>query len=277
MSRATDNTPIQPTGNFRALPVAVPENLANIRVILFEPHEPGNIGSVARVVKGMGLSELYLVNPVPFQEVDAAWYMAHGAHDILENCRVVPELADALEGVRYLVGTTHRRRDVRLPRPVPAREAATTIATISQDTQVALLFGREDFGLSTDQLSLCQLTASVPMATKNPSLNLAQAVQIFAYEVFVASLNADAYPPSEIEYAEVAALEAFYGRVVRLLDRIGVTPYNNDWETYLKSLRRVFARAPLEERDIATLDLIFSTAFRYIERLEQALEETEEG
>ena len=273
MSTNAHTKTIQPTGSFRAIPVAVPENLANVRIILFEPREPGNIGSVARVVKGMGLSQLYLVNPVPFRDVDAAWYMAHGAKDILENCHVVPELKDALDGIQYLVGTTHRRRDVRLPQPVPAREAAETIATISQDKPVALLFGREDFGLSTDQMSLCQLTASVPMATKNPSLNLAQAVQIFVYEVFTASLNE--YPPTEIDHAEVNALEEFYGRVTRLLDKVGMSPYNREWETYLKSLRRVFSRAPLEARDIATLDMIFSTTFRYIERLEKKLGTTE--
>ncbi len=264
------NRPIQPTGSFRAIPVAVPENLTNIRIILFEPREPGNIGSVARVVKGMGLSQLYLVNPVPFHNVDAAWYMAHGAKDILENCVVVNALKDALVDIQYLVGTTHRRRDMRLPQPVPAREAAQTLASISQDKQVALLFGREDFGLSTDQMSLCQLTASVPMATKNPSLNLAQAVQIFAYEVFIASLAE--VPAASIEYAEVNALEEFYGRVTRLLDKVGMSPYNHEWETYLRSLRRVFSRAPLEERDIATLDMIFSTTYRYIERLEKKVE-----
>ena len=222
MSTDTHKKSYQPTGNFRAISVAVPENLGNIRVILFEPREPGNIGSVARVVKGMGLSQLYLVNPVPFQDVDAAWYMAHGAKDILENCHVVPELKDALEGIQYLVGTTHRRRDVRLPQPVPAREGKPQRRSpqFRRTNQVALLFGREDFGLSTDQMSLCQLTASVPMATKNPSLNLAQAVQIFAYEVFTASLNE--YPPSEIDYAEVNALEEFYGRVTRLLDKVGM-------------------------------------------------------
>ena len=272
MITKTHTKPIQSTESFRAIPVAVPENLANIRIILFEPREPGNIGSVARVVKGMGLSQLYLVNPVPFQDVDAAWYMAHGAKDILENCHVVPELKDALVGIKYLVGTTHRRRDMRLPQPVPARDAAETIAAVSQDQPVALLFGREDFGLSTDQVSLCQLTASVPMATKNPSLNLAQAVQIFVYEVFIASLAE--YPPSEIAYAEVNALEEFYGRVTRLLDKVGMSPYNQEWETYLKSLRRVFSRAPLEARDIATLDMIFSTTYRHIVRLEQKLEDS---
>ena len=274
MSSETYEKPTQSTKSFRAIPVTVPENLANIRIILFEPREPGNIGSVARVVKGMGLSELYLVNPVQFQNVDAAYNMAHGARDILKTCNVVPELKDALEGIQYLVGTTHRRRDVRLPPPVTARDAAQKIASISQDKSVALLFGREDFGLSTDQISRCQLTASVPMATKNPSLNLAQAVQIFVYEVFIASLKDN--PLDEIAYAEVHALEEFYGRVTRLLDKVGMTPYNQEWETYLKSLRRVFSRAPLEERDIATLDMIFSTTYRHIVRLEEKLGMTKE-
>ena len=272
MSKETYTTPNQSAESFRAIPVSTPDNISNIRVILFEPREPGNIGSVARVVKGMGLSQLYLVNPVPYQSADEAWCMAHGAKDILKNCHVVPDLKDALVGIKYLVGTTHRRRDARLPTPVTAREAANTIASVSQDTPVALLFGREDFGLSTDQLSLCQLTASVPMATKNPSLNLAQAVQIFAYEVFIASL--EEHSPIEIDYADVNALEEFYGRVVRMLDKVGMTPYNQDWETYKKSLRRVFSRAPLEERDIATLDMIFSTTYRHVVRLEKQLEDS---
>ena len=206
------------------------------------------------------------------QNVDAAYNIAHGARDILKTCNVVPELKDALEGIQYLVGTRHRRRDMRLPQPVTARDAAQKIASISRDKSVALLFGCEDFGISTDQISLCQLTASVPMATKNPSLNLAQAVQIFVYEVFIASLQDN--PLDEIAYAEVNALEEFYGRVTRLLDKVGMTPYNQEWETYLKPLRRFFFRAPLEERDIATLDLIFSTTYRHIVRLEKQLEES---
>ena len=133
-----------------------------------------------------------------------------------------------------------------------------------------MLFGREDFGLSSRQISMCQLTASVPMATKNPSLNLAQAVQIFAYEIFLASVKE--MPTEEYEYAEVNQIEAFYGRVTDLLNTIGVTPYNHDWETYLRSLRRVFSRTRLETRDIATLDMIFSTTNRYIDRLEKKLE-----
>ena len=204
----------EPIGRQRAIRVDVPTNLDNIRVILLEPREPGNIGSAARALKGMGLSQLYLVNPIPFLEAKPTWYMAHGATDVIENCCVVETLDDAVKGVQFLVGTTHRRRDPRLPPSVSAREAAQEIAAISQHQQVGLLFGREDFGLSTSQISRCQLIASVPMAAKNPSLNLAQAVQVFAYEVFLAS--ADDIPPSELEYADVNEIEAFYGRITTL-------------------------------------------------------------
>ena len=260
----------EPIGRQRAIRVDVPTNLDNIRAILFEPREPGNIGSAARALKGMGLSQLYLVNPIPFLEAKPTWYMAHGATDVIENCCVVETLDDALEGVQFLVGTTHRRRDPRLPPSVSAREAAQEIATVSQRQQVGLLFGREDFGLSTSQISRCQLIASVPMAAKNPSLNLAQAVQVFAYEVFLAS--AGDIPPAELEYADANEIEAFYGRITNLLQRIGVTPYNHDWETFLKSLRRVFSRTRLEQRDIATLDMIFSTTLRHITRLNRRIE-----
>ena len=268
----TQTTPTDETPNgFRAIQVDVPDNLKGIRVILFEPREPGNIGSVARAMKGMGLSQLYLVNPVPFLEAKATWYMAHGATDVIENCQVVDVLEEALEAIQYLVGTTHRKRGERLAPCVPVRKVAQQIAAISQNQKVAVLFGREDFGLSSHQISMCQLTASIPMATKNPSLNLAQAVQIFAYEIFLASITE--MPTEEYEYAEVNQIEAFYGRVTNLLKTVGVTPYNHDWETYLRSLRRVFSRTRLETRDIATLDMIFSTTNRYIDRLEKKLKE----
>ncbi len=277
MTKGNNNTnevisPVEPVEHQRAIQIETPKNLENIRVVLFEPREPGNIGSAARALKGMGLSRLYLVNPIPFFEAKPTWYMAHGAADIIENCCVTKTLADALKGVQFLVGTTHRRRDPKLPPSVSAREAAREIASVSQDQQqVALLFGREDFGLSTTQISRCQLIASIPMATKNPSLNLAQAVQIFAYEIFLAS--AGDIPPAELNYADVNEVEAFYSRVTDLLQKIGVSPYNHDWETFLKSLRRVFSRTRLEERDIATLDMIFSTTNRYITRLRDQFED----
>ncbi|MCZ6680172.1 MAG: RNA methyltransferase, partial [Candidatus Poribacteria bacterium] len=133
----------EPVERQRAIQVDVPKNLENIRVILFEPREPGNIGSAARALKGMGLSQLYIVNPIPFLDAKPTWYMAHGATVVIENCCVVDTLEEALEGVQFLVGTTHRRRDPKLPPSVSVKEAAQEIAAVSQSQRVALLFGRE--------------------------------------------------------------------------------------------------------------------------------------
>ena len=255
----------------RAIETSIPSNLDNIRIILFEPQGPLNIGATARSIKGMGLSQFYLVNPKPFLDCRETWYMSHGATDIIRNCHIVESLGTALEGIQFLVGTTHRRRKEKLARPATARDAAKEIVKFSQDQQVAILFGREDFGLSTEHVSRCHLTASIPMAMKNPSLNLAQAVQIFAYEIFLESLE-NTVKPVGLKNANIEEVERFYQRLLALVERIGVKPRNGDWKYLMRSVRRVFSRTGLEDRDIGTLDLIFSSAHRYINRLEEQLQ-----
>lgn len=248
----------------RAIPVEVPENLQRIQIILVEPSHPGNIGAVARAMKGMGLSRLTLVQPREWRSREEAWSMAKASRDILENCREVNSLEEALEGVQFLVGTTHRRRLEKLPDPIPAREAMIQVASASQRLQVGILFGPERFGLSSDHLSRCQIIASVPMATKNPSLNLAQAVQIFAYELFMASL-APIEPPSW-DLVEINELERFYERIQRLLERVEFVPFNQDWTTFQYALRRTFGRMRLERRDLAMLYQIFAEIETYLRR-----------
>lgn len=257
----------------RALPVDVPENLKNIRIILFAPQEPGNIGQTARAMKGMGLSDLVLVNPVNWRDEDDAWKMACASKDILENCLEVRTLSEALDGMKYLVGTTHRRRRGKLPPPITAREAAKRIATISQNQKVALLFGREDHGLTTEQLSMCQVCASVPMAARNPPLNLSHAVSIFSYEIFFASLSSDfetkEKKSTDEELASVTELEYFYKRIMSLLTCVDFVPNNDDWASLLYAFRRVFGKIRLERRDLHTLYQIFSTIDKYFIRLEK--------
>lgn len=260
------------TSYHRAIEVDNFSGLDNIRIILCEPQGPLNIGSVARAIKGMGINDLWLVNPIEFLNHKETWYMAHGAQDIIQNCRVVENLSQALDGVHFLVGTTHRRRRRRLAEPVPAKQAAIEIASISPQQKVAVLFGREDKGLTNEELCRCQLTASIPMATKNPSLNLAQAVQIMAYEIFLASSRQ--VETSVMEYATVDEVEAFYQRINNLVQKIQIKPINNSWQSFMYTIRRVFSRKGLEERDIAALDMIFSTASRYINRLETQLDST---
>ncbi|HIE30537.1 TPA: RNA methyltransferase [Candidatus Poribacteria bacterium] len=248
----------------RALQVDMPSNLDNIRIILVEPQIPGNIGSTARVMKGMGLSQLVLVNPAPWRDAPDSWRMACSSTDILGNSSVVSTLEEALEGVHYLVGTTHRKRADILPQAITPRETGEKIAAVSQNKVVGLLFGREDKGLTTENLSLCQIYSSIPMARKNPSLNLSHAVMVFAYEILMASLTE--IPPERLDLAEISEIERFYQRVAKLMARVGFAPYNDDWNTLLYALRRVFGRVSLEKRDLNTLYLIFAEIDRYITR-----------
>jgi TrmH family RNA methyltransferase len=191
--------------------------------------------------------------------------MAHGATDLLQSARVVASLAEATEGLQLLVGTSHRARCRGLPAFVTARAAASTIASVSQTHRVGILFGREDRGLTNDELGRCQLIASVPCARHHPSLNLSQAVMLFCYEIFQASV-ADNIPRVEFDLADVHDIEALHRHVMESLQRVGFRPYHDDPESFIRSLRRVFARAQLEKRDVQTLHRIFAQFDDYVRR-----------
>jgi TrmH family RNA methyltransferase len=251
--------------DMRAIRITPPDNLKNIWVILNEPQVPGNIGSTARAMKGMGLTQLILVNPAPgWRKSEQPWTFACWSHDILHNAREVGSLEDILGEIHFLVGTTNRRRDPRLPEILPAREGAERIAEISRNHVVGVMFGREDFGLSTDDISRCHLCLSVPMAVRNPSLNLSHAVAIIAYEILMASLGD--IPSAELDLPPANDLEALTDRVIRLLKRTEFKPANDNWNTLLYSIRRVLTRAQFERRDVATLHLIFAHIEGFISR-----------
>lgn len=247
----------------RALRPQAPGFLANIWVVLVEPKTPGNIGAVARALKTMGLSRLALVRPVEFYTAEETWYMAHGATEVVERAEVVETLPEALAEAQYVVGTTHRRRASILQEPLPARAAAAEIAARARTQQVALVFGREDHGLSQWELGLCQCYVSIPAATRWPSLNLAQAVQILAYEIFLASL--EELPCKTPRPADWADVEALCQRLVRLMVRMGFVPRRNDPEVFARALRRVFGRAGLEKQDLATIHQIGNVMEDYLE------------
>jgi TrmH family RNA methyltransferase len=143
-----------------------------------------------------------------------------------------------------------------LPPIQTARAAAAHVAAISAKHRVGLLFGREDSGLTNEELTRCHLIASIPAARRHPSLNLAQAVMLFCYEIFQASLVAQ--PALKLELAETDELEALYAHIVETLRRAGFRPYHDDPETFIRSLRRVFSRGLPEKRDVKTLHRIFA-------------------
>ena len=149
---------------------------ANIKIILVATSHPGNIGAVARAMKNMQLSNLCLVNPKYFPHVDAT-ARAAGADDLLENAQVYISLAAALGGSKVIFGTSARNRSLSLPKSDP-RQAAQIITQESQTHQVAIVFGRENNGLSNEELEMCNHHLYIPSNPDFSSLNIASAVQL---------------------------------------------------------------------------------------------------
>jgi tRNA (cytidine32/uridine32-2'-O)-methyltransferase len=161
--------------------VGSPMNLDNIRIVLVHTSHPGNIGGVARAMKNMGLGKLYLVAPRQFPDEQANW-RAVSAVDVLDGATVTATLEEAVADCQFVVGTSARGRSIPWPLLGP-RECAQRMAVASSHGEVAVVFGREDRGLTNEELQLCNLHLNIPTAESYSSLNLAMAVQIVCYEL----------------------------------------------------------------------------------------------
>ncbi|MCX7886200.1 MAG: RNA methyltransferase [Verrucomicrobiae bacterium] len=245
-----------------ALTFPPPPNLANVTIILVEPSTPGNIGASARAMKTMGLSELVVINGAEFKADEEARKMAHGAWDVLERARQVCTWEEATGDLHWLIGTTHRKRRAQLPQTIPAREAAEKIASLSQNHRVGVVFGREENGLTDAELRRCQEVSTVPSGAAHPALNLAQAVMIYAYEIFLASLGEVPLPRKTL--ATVGEIESLLKHMGESLAKVGFRPHQGDPESFLRSLRRVLGRAPLEKRDVNVLHRICQQIDHYV-------------
>ena len=159
--------------------------LSRLRIVLVGTSHPGNIGAVARAMKVMGLDALHLVNPVRFPAIEAT-ARAVGASDLLDRALVHSELEHSVEGCSLVYGTTARNRQINWPVLSP-RDAALEISRT--EAPVAIVFGREQAGLSNSELDLCQRSIRIPTHSQFKSLNLGQAVQIMAYEIRMAHLS----------------------------------------------------------------------------------------
>ncbi|MCX7825010.1 MAG: RNA methyltransferase [Verrucomicrobiae bacterium] len=242
----------EPTHKILDLPV--PPNLANVCFILVEPQTPGNIGSAARAIKTMGFTSLIVIGGCRFKENRQAVAFAHGAEEVLAGARVVASLDEAFEGIHRLIGTTHRSRDPGIPQVQPIRDIVPHIVEVSQRFRVGIVFGREDKGLFDSELGRCHLCATIPAVHRVPSLNLAQAVQVIAYEIFLASVGKISGP--KLDLAPDLEIERAIRHFVSAMQAIGFRPHRDEPETFARPLRRVFSRAVLENRDVRVLHKI---------------------
>lgn len=231
--------------------------LENIRVVLVNTSHPGNIGAVARAMKNMYLGQLTLVDPLNYPNAEAT-ARASGADDILAGARVCETLDEAIADCRLVVGASARLRSVQWPQLDPRGCAEKALAESAQGP-VAIVFGRENSGLTNDELSRCRYLVHIPSNPDYSSLNLAMAVQVVAYELLMTSGHASEVVDAPRELASAFELQGFFEHLQQTLGVIGFAdPEHSD--KLMRRLRRLFHRAEPDQDDIKILRGILSAA-----------------
>jgi len=243
----------------------VESRLARIRIVLINTTHPGNIGATARAMKVMGLSSLHLVTPKIYPSADAT-AMASGADDILQNAVLHHSLDSALEGCPLVLGTSARMRSLPMPM-IDARRAANQALTESTSHDVAILFGRERYGLVNEEMQRCQFLVNIPSNPEYSSLNLAQAVQIISYELRVAAQGFSdiSVDPVDWEPVDDRQMEGLFEHLEQtLLDLRFLNP--NQPRRLMMRLRRLFNRARPDQNEINILRGILKASQDAVEK-----------
>lgn len=220
--------------------------MKNISIVLQKPKYAGNIGSIARAAKNMGIGSIIITGAADMDKEEMQKRATHLAVDVLDKIQYVQDIGTALKKFSYIVGTTARRGSDRGPFIAP-RVIAEKIVNVSRKNKIALLFGPEDTGLSNDELRYCHAVVNIPTTRELKSINLSHAVMIVCYEIFTASQPSieEAIP----KLALSSELEGMYGQIKILLAQIGfLNPENPDY--WMMHLRRFFTRAGLLSREV---------------------------
>jgi tRNA (cytidine32/uridine32-2'-O)-methyltransferase len=225
------------------------ERQAKIRIVLVNTSHPGNIGGAARAMKNMGLAELYLVEPREYPAPRAVWRAA-GARDVLANAKIVGSVDEAIKDCGLVIGTSARER--RIPWPlINPRECGDKIWQEAKSHHVALLFGREDRGLTNSELQKCHYHVHIPSNPDYSSLNLATAVQVLSYEIRMASLaRKDGKLP-----------ELFHDHLATTMADLKFYDPDNP-KQLLTRMRRLFNRTRMDKMEVSMLRGLLSAAQR---------------
>ena len=231
--------------------------LENIRIILVRTFHPGNIGSTARAMKTMGLSDLYLVNPkdYPHSEADS---LAAGALDLLQSATVVESIEEAVADCHLVVATSARPRSYQLPDKNARQAAQHIIQRTQQQQKIAILFGPERMGLHTEDIQYCQLHTYIPGNPDYNVLNIASAVQLISYELFMASEeNTQPLNPRELNHPTQNELTDLYAHMQTSLMDLGFLRSKHPGES-MQRMQQVFTKAQLEKHEVSMLRGLFS-------------------
>ena len=220
--------------------------MPRVRFVLVEPREAGNVGAVARVMKNFGFDDLCIVGEHPELLPVAGWW-ASGADDLLARARFAPTLLEAIADAKLTVATTAMRGRTT-PADLTPRTLRELASTMADDDVLAMVFGREDSGLTREEVVACQRAASIPTDPSFPTMNLAQSAGVFCYELSTIERASEprTRPPA-------ALIERIHERAEALLLEVGFLHANNPSRIY-DEVRAMIAHADLDERE-ATIAL----------------------
>tara|TARA_B100000586_G_scaffold102405_1_gene73287 strand:+ start:976 stop:1713 length:738 start_codon:yes stop_codon:yes gene_type:complete len=218
-----------------------------VSIVLVSTTHPGNIGAAARAMKTMSLKNLRLVNPLNFPSAEAS-VRAAGADDVLAECKQFSNLEEAIKDCDLVIGTSARIRGIPWPMIHP-RECAKKISKKAYSS-IAIVFGRESSGLSNEELQLCNMVLKIPTNSEYNSLNLAAAVQIICYEMYlvVSDINTIEYEKNNLVFISQEKMEQFYKNLEDCFIRVGFYDTNKP-KKLMHRIRRLFNRAQLYESE----------------------------
>jgi tRNA (cytidine32/uridine32-2'-O)-methyltransferase len=239
--------------------------LSRVRIVMVETRHPGNVGAAARAMKTMGLTDLRLIRPVKFPDQEATARATEGAAGILEQAQICADLDEALGDADLVIGTSARQRRIPWPCITPRQLGERIVA--EPDMKVAIMFGREDRGLTNEELQRCNLHVSIPSAPDYGVLNVASAVQLISYEVRLALVGDEldipearsrrySMPLPELDWDEPPASNKDVDLMLSHLERVATTsgfldPTNPAQVS--SRLRRLFMRARPDKMEVGIL------------------------
>ena len=236
---------------------ALIELLNSVKIVLVGTTHPGNIGAAARAMKNMGFRNLSLVKPKEFPS-DVATYRSKAAKDILENALIFNNLEEAVVDCELVIGTSARDRKVPWPILSP-KESAEEVSKSLKIHKIAIVFGREDRGLTNEELGLCNYHVHIPTDPEYSSLNLSQAVQILVYEIRMAVLSDDENQDYwDVELANNNQTEMLIQHMDELMQEVDFYDVDNPRKLLLR-VRRFFKRSRIDVMETNIFRGLFAT------------------
>ena len=227
-------------------------NFDKVRIVMVNTTEPGNIGAAARAMKNMSLKRLFLVNPSNYPSA-VATARASGADDVLASAVICHSLEEALLGTHLVIGASARQRNIKWKQLDVIDTCSEIQASIAKSNQeVAVVFGTENSGLTNEELDLCSILMTIPGNPEYFSLNVASAIQVFAYQNYVSNVEGG-FDNSGGELANFDDLDSFYKHLEQTLKHIDYFDKKKPKSLLMRRLRRLFGRSHPEKEEIAIL------------------------